>query len=209
MNLKLKESSAELVNKISKRVPTFHHHYHILMDIADTYFFNNNMIYAEIGAYSGGSASLMVSRPKTKVISIDIGDPISPEIAINNVNYYNFNNNFYKYIHGNSKEYSTVNELAEVLNGEKIDILFIDGDHFYNAVVSDFYEYKHLVNSNGFIVFDDYQDHIYSPDVKPAVDMIVSNLSENDYEIIGSLKNTCNAYPSEIEYNNCFVIRKL
>lgn len=208
MNLKLEINSVKLVDEISKKVLTFHHHYHILMDIANSYFPKKDIIYTEIGTYCGGSACLMVSRPNTKVISIDIGNPVSPEIAINNVNSYNLSNNFYRYIHGNSKEYSTINNLSEILVGEKIDILFIDGDHSYNGVLSDFYEYKNFVNSNGFIVFDDYNDFTHSPEVRPAVDTIVSSLSDVDYEIIGSLKNLHGAYPKEFEYNNCFVIRK-
>ena len=48
--------------------------------------------------------------------------------------------------------------------------------------------YNEFVNNNGFIIFDDYNDSVYSPQVKNAVQDIVKNIDTNKYEIIGDLK---------------------
>ena len=120
--------SLNLVRKISNAIDnkTFHHHYHILYDIAST--FDDMINYVEIGCYAGGSACLMAQRPMTNVFSIDIGVPIKPVVAINNFNKLNSNNNKFNYLEGNSYNIGTKKMLTdELIDG--IDILFIDGGH--------------------------------------------------------------------------------
>lgn len=93
----------------------------------------------------------------------------------------------------------------------KTDILFIDGDHSYQGVLYDFYNYEIFVNSGGYIIFDDYLDKIYSPDVKKAVDFIVSKLDTSKYEIIGSLPNYQKSFSNtnvEFTHLNEFIIKK-
>ena len=209
MTLNPTKESLDIVEKISKTVNTFHHHYHILYDIANQYYGEESINYIEIGAYAGGSASLMMHRKNTKIISIDIGQPIEPVNAIFNVNANNFYGNSYTYIHGDSSKQSTINQLEELLSDAKIDILFIDGDHGYNSVIRDFNNYVDFVNDGGFIIFDDYNDNIYSPEVKLAVNDIISKLDLSKYSIIGSVENVHCASPKEMTQNNCFILRKV
>jgi predicted O-methyltransferase YrrM len=209
MGLNPTEESLNIVENLSKTVQTFHHHYHILYDIANQYYGDKNITYVEIGAYAGGSASLMMHRNNTKIISIDIGDPIDPQITIDNVKSNNKYENFYRYIHGNSQKDSTINHLIELLDGDKIDILFIDGDHSYDGVVEDFNNYVGFVNDGGFIVFDDYNDHWFCPEVKIAVNDILTKLDLSKYVVIGSVENKYSARPIELSENNCFVLRKI
>jgi predicted O-methyltransferase YrrM len=213
MDLKPTQKSLDMVRQISFNVSTFHHHYHILYDIAET-FGNNKINYLEIGAYAGGSSCLMLQRLNTTVISIDLGEPIPKGQVFENVINYKNNNNYYKYIQGNSQVVETKNEVIEALSNSrilgysnKIDILFIDGDHSFNGVVADFNMYSDLVSIGGYIIFDDYRDDVHSPDVKKVVDSLIPSLL--DYEIIGTFKNDLQAYPSELEEGNCFVIKKL
>ena len=42
-----------------------------------------------------------------------------------------------------------------LLNGKKLDLLFIDGDHAYKSVLGDWLIYKSFVNKNGIIAFHD------------------------------------------------------
>jgi cephalosporin hydroxylase len=196
------------VENISNQInnQTFHHHYHILYDIANAYPIDYILNYVEIGCYAGGSACLMLQRENTSVFSIDLGNPINPDIVKQNVNKLNKHNNNYNYIKGSSHDLEIFNKLIECI--DEIDILFIDGDHSYGGVILDFEMYSKLVKSGGYIIFDDYNDYQYSPQVNSAVDYIVSNL-KNSYNIIGTVKNTFGARPSELIDGNCFIIQKL
>ena len=97
------------------------------------------------------------------------------------------------------------------LKGFVTDILFIDGDHSYQGVLDDFNNFNEFISRGGFIVFDDYQDAIYSPEVKPAVDHIVKLIELNNlpFEIIGNPENYNSVYPSELKLLNEFIIRKV
>jgi cephalosporin hydroxylase len=47
---------------------------------------------------------------------------------------------------------------ALILGEERLDLLFIDGDHSYEGVKQDFETYRGLVKEGGFIVFHDIKD---------------------------------------------------
>lgn len=198
------KNSLNIVEKITKQIPSFHHHYHILYDLSN--LINKDKInYLEIGAYGGASAILMLHNPNVYAFSIDIGYPIKKEDVIKNISVF-FKDERYIYIKGDSQKKETKEELFKKIN--KVDILFIDGDHSYQAVLNDFKMYSDMVEKNGYIVFDDYRCSI-SPQVKPAVDYIVKNLNKENFEIIGTLKNLYSAYPEELKDGNCFIIKKL
>jgi predicted O-methyltransferase YrrM len=205
--MKHTKESLDLTRSISDNInnQTMHHHYHILYDIANTYPKNTNITYVEIGCYAGGSACLMLQRPNTNVISIDLGQPIPKETVYSNVEKLNKNNNSYNYLEGNSQTYEMVDRLKELTN--EIDILFIDGDHSYQAVINDFMLYEGLVKSGGYIVFDDYRDE-GCPGTKEAVDEIVESVNGR-YTSIGTLPNIYGARPDTLIEGNDFIIQKL
>jgi cephalosporin hydroxylase len=63
-------------------------------------------------------------------------------------------------IEGSSYEPGTVNRVATVLANQKIDVLFIDGDHTYAGVRADYEAYKGFVRNGGLIAFHDIiEDH--------------------------------------------------
>lgn len=203
--MKATNLSLEITREISERInnQTFHHHYHVLFDIANTYPDSYPLEYLEIGCYAGGSACLMLQRKNTSVTSIDLGVPINPDIVQENVKMLNHHNNPYTYIKGDSKSDAVYSQVSN----KKYDIIFIDGDHSYSGVISDFQKYSELVKKNGYIVFDDYNDSKYSPQVKKAVDDILSNLE--GYLIIGTLPNSFGARPDTLKDGNDFIIQKL
>jgi predicted O-methyltransferase YrrM len=207
INILGSEESLKVVTEISDAIDnrTFHHHYHVLYDIANLYNPEDNINYLEIGCYGGGSACLLLQRPNTNVVSVDLGHPIPPEVVLKNVSVLNKHNNKYEYIQGDSKDINNFNKVKIIHN--QVDILFIDGDHTYNGVKSDFELYSKLVKDGGYIVFDDYNDHVHSPDVKNYVDNLVENIND-EYEIIGTIKNTWGARPSDLVDGNCFILRK-
>lgn len=204
--MKPTKESLILTQGISDKInnQTFHHHYHVLYDIAKSFSADHKLVYLEIGCYAGGSACLMLLRPNTTVISIDLGKPINPTIVKSNVAKINKLNNPYTYIQGNSQIIETRDKLVQLI--DNIDILFIDGDHSYNGIMRDFNMYSSLVNIGGYIVFDDYNDYVYSPAVKLAVDDIIKNLV--GYEIIGTLPNEFGARPAHLKDGNCFIMKK-
>ena len=54
-----------------------------------------------------------------------------------------------------SMKESTLSKVKEILNGKQLDFLFIDGDHRYEAIKSDYEMYSPLVRSGGVIGFHD------------------------------------------------------
>jgi predicted O-methyltransferase YrrM len=169
--------------------------------------------YMEIGSYVGSSASLVLRNPfPTNIICIDpcilppshYGGVISQgETLFNNIK----NNNIHNYNINLCKKYSNDPMLLKHFKdtNTKVDILFIDGAHDYNSVINDWRNYNGFVNSGGYIIFDDYYDYKYSPEVKPAVDEIMKNIDRTVYEIIGSPKNTLD--DTSIGYNNTYGLK--
>lgn len=207
---KITEDSLLRLNEISQSMDgtTFHKYTHILYDIR-TELGDNPITYLEIGSYAGASISLISSHPfPTKCFSVDLGTPISPTTVDGNVNKFKNEKSTFEYIQGNSQSVEVINKVINIV--EKIDILFIDGDHSYNGVISDYNNYKIFVNDGGYIVFDDYIDLIYSPEVKIAVDDLIDTFKEDGYDIIGapsySLLDKLNSPSSPI--SNLFVIKK-
>jgi predicted O-methyltransferase YrrM len=200
--------SLDILQHISNNMlgNTFHHHFHILYDLRSS--ISKEVInYVEIGAYCGASSCLMLNHPQqVNVTSIDIGTftPGGVNTIHQNVEKFKLNHNKFELIVGDSHSSETLNTLKSKVS--EIDILYIDGEHSYSSVIQDFNDYKDLVVSGGYIVFDDYLDT--NMQVKPAVDDII-NLLNNEFEVIGCINNTFSARPSDFIYNNDFILKKL
>jgi predicted O-methyltransferase YrrM len=210
INFKITENSLNKTNEIINNMngKSFHNHYHILYDICDS--FEGGVTYVEIGTFAGGSASLISTHPKVnKVISIDLGMPINKSIPINNVTKFKHNDCVYDYIEGDSTNPSTIERLRKLTTN--VDVLFIDGDHQYDGVIKDFNNYKDFVVKGGYIIFDDYQDYIHSPEVKKAVDDLVGGLNVLEYEILGSIEYDLISKTNvpELSSSNEFILKKL
>jgi predicted O-methyltransferase YrrM len=205
--MKHTKESLSLAEKISNEMDgkTFHHHYHILYDIVNLFPKDQNLTYVEIGCYAGGSSCLILQRPNTEVFAIDLGTPVPQSVVMKNVHKFNIHNNKFEYIQGNSQQIVTLHKLKSLI--DEIDVLFIDGDHSAQGVKKDFSMYSPMVKQGGYIVFDDYLDKVHSPQVRGAVDDIVSNIS--GYEIIGNLPNIFGARPLSLQEGNCFIIKKV
>jgi|AntRauTorcE11897_2_1112592.scaffolds.fasta_scaffold01629_5 predicted O-methyltransferase YrrM len=187
---------------------SFHHHNHVLLDIANQFYKKEDQItYLEIGTYKGASSLLMCHRENTKVVTVDRGKPIPMDLVRDNFNKYNPRpENSPTQIIGDSHSSQTFKIVEEETNGE-VDILFIDGDHSEKGVIKDFELYSPLIKKGGFIVFDDYEDAKHSPEVKPTVNNLMAK-HYDDWEIMFLPANILDAKPKQLQHYNVLVARK-
>ena len=79
-------------------------------------------------------------------------------------------------IRADSHNQKTLEKLKAILNGRKIDFLFIDGDHTYRGVKKDFEMYSPLVKESGIIAFHDIVG--YSPETGCEVSRFWEEIKE-------------------------------
>lgn len=58
-------------------------------------------------------------------------------------------------LNGSSQDDAMAARVASALSGHPLDLLFIDGDHRWDGVVSDFLRYRRFVRPGGLVVFHD------------------------------------------------------
>lgn len=213
-NLNNSQESLNILRDVNSRnkLKKFHEWTHILYGIR-TLMGPEIKTYMEIGSYIGSSASLVLRNPfPSNIICIDpcnlhpshYGGSLSQdEILLHNIK----DNNIHNYGVKLYKKYSNDPILLKHFKdtNTKVDILFIDGAHDYNGVINDWINYNGFVNSGGYIIFDDYNDYKYSPQVKPAVDEIMKHIDPIVYEIIGSPLNTLDDV--SVGYNNTYGLK--
>jgi len=72
----------------------------------------------------------------------------------------------------------TLEKAKKLLNGKKVDFLFIDADHTYEGVKQDFLQYRELVSENGIIAF---HDIAHNPNPVYGVEKLWHEI-KNDYK---------------------------
>lgn len=113
----------------------------------------------EIGVYGGGSFALWCSLASGKKIGVDSGSidgPIPQRVG-------DFRSWFgdVSVIRGNSHDEETKRQVVQMLGAEKLDFLFIDGDHTLEGVSKDYEMYGPLVRPGGWIGFHDITESEY------------------------------------------------
>jgi len=117
----------------------------------------------EIGTFLGGTFYTMckLSNPAGKKISIDCPDVITPGSEVVKQKYNEIDRYLIKFakdvviIRDDSKSDECLQKLEKELQGELLDFIFIDGDHTYERVKSDFINYKKYLKDGGYIAFHD------------------------------------------------------
>jgi cephalosporin hydroxylase len=129
----------------------------------------------EIGTANGGTLFLFcqIASPTATIISVDLpSGPFGggyPEWKIPFYKSFATNKQKLYLIREDSHASTTLKYVEKILEGHKLDFLFIDGDHTYEGVKKDFEMYFPLVRKGGIIAFHDIMEH--SPETGCEVSM--------------------------------------
>lgn len=114
----------------------------------------NPRIIVEIGTARGGTLLIWSYLASKRVITCDLNDTTLQRPLFSRFPPPGSNCQV-TLLSGNSHEASFKARLAQELNGEKADFLFIDGDHTESGVEADYNDYKEFVRPGGLIAFHD------------------------------------------------------
>lgn len=111
-------------------------------------------IVLEIGTASGGTLMIWSRLASERVISCDLQNMDAQEELFTAFAPPGSSCNI-TLLSGNSHADDFRQRVAQELNGEKADFLFIDGDHTAPGVTADYYDYREFVRPGGIIAFHD------------------------------------------------------
>ena len=126
---------------------------------------NRPRVIIEIGTANGGTLFSLsrIASDDAFIISVDLpGGEFGggyPRWKIPLYNSFAIKNQKMYLVRADSHKEETLRKVKSILEGRKVDLLFIDGDHSYEGVKKDFEIYKSLVKKNGIIVFHDIVRH--------------------------------------------------
>jgi predicted O-methyltransferase YrrM len=119
----------------------------------------------EIGSSAGGTLYLWTraAAEDATIVSVDlpsggVGDPEEAERLHRFERFRRGRQRLYL-LRADSHAGLTRRRLAEILQGQGLDFLFIDGDHSYDGVRRDFDDYAPLVRPDGLIAMHDVHPH--------------------------------------------------
>lgn len=144
----------------------------------------------EIGVWKGKSLALMqrLVQTPTKVIGID---PCELPGQLEELAY------FHRALFPEGlliRGYSQIAIESTLELSRRFKLLHIDGGHLAFNVWMDFLIYEHFVVPGGYVVFDDYMDAEYSPEVGPTVDKMERLGVFDKYHVIGSVADFENSF---------------
>ena len=156
----------EIYNKISDIIQMNQAEARKLYDCAKS--LPENAVVVEIGTYQGGSAMVMAAAINGMVYTID-NDPKFETKILDNI----------LLIKGTSEE-------ATLAWDKPIDMLFIDGSHFYADVAKDIINWVPKVKDGGIVCFHDYGSHV---DVSVAVnEALLHRVGFSDNSLLAIIK---------------------
>ncbi|MFX1237242.1 MAG: class I SAM-dependent methyltransferase [Promethearchaeota archaeon] len=136
-----------------------------IIEFLKKYLRHNPKYILEIGTAKGGTLFLLthLAVRNSKIISLDLpGGEFGAGYPRYKIPFYkNFarNNRQINLIRGNSHHPLSKRRVLKKLKGNKLDVLFIDGDHTYDGAKKDFTQYKSLLRKGGMIIFHDIVVH--------------------------------------------------
>ena len=121
----------------------------------------NPKVIVEVGTNMGGSLFCFtkVATSDALIISVDLPDGMGgggyPLYRSDFYKSFATNNQKMHLLRENSHDDNTLNKVKQILGNQKIDFLFLDGDHSYEGIKQDFEMYSPLVRSGGLVGFHD------------------------------------------------------
>jgi predicted O-methyltransferase YrrM len=119
----------------------------------------------EIGTAHGGTFYLWtrVAAPDARLISVDLppwerDDPGEGE-TVRRLRSFTRKAQQLHLLRSDSHDRETERAVEALLGDDRLDVLFIDGDHSYDGVRSDFSAYSRLVGPGGLVAFHDIHPH--------------------------------------------------
>lgn len=138
--------------------------------------------FLEIGSHSGGTFGCWAGVIGGKKLSIDLPAPMV-DIRLRDACWQDDFDNVHIY-HGDSHAPEALAWAENILNGEKVDFLFIDGDHSHHGCLYDYQMYKHLVTDTGVIGFHDIVNSDKHHSEGCFVDKVWEELREPDMNMV-------------------------
>lgn len=156
-NINTNTSKNNILSIIKDRIC---HHRVRFLNILINYFKGDVLNYLEIGVHNGCSMGYVLQSDYkiNNCYGIDLfentfyKDKLNKNKIYSRLNQLNKNKNNIHLIKGNSCD----KKIIEHISDKVYDLIFIDGDHRYEGVKKDFYNYYELLSDNGIMVFDDY-----------------------------------------------------
>ena len=115
----------------------------------------------EIGTASGGTLFLFtgIANPDATLISVDLPDGKfggkRPESMAQLFKSFGKEGQTIQLLRADSHDIGTLSKVKDLLAGNTLDLLFIDGDHSYEGVRRDFEMYSSIVRKGGLVAFHD------------------------------------------------------
>ena len=134
----------------------------------------------EIGFRRGGTLAVWHELSRGKVIGVDLPDEFSKQRAgeLGKAYARTF------FVLSDSHLAATLQDVTYILQGEPLDLLFIDGDHSYEGVLRDWEMYAPLVRPGGIVAFHDIQANP-ACEVKALWEMLNQQREHREFNIGG------------------------
>mgnify|MGYP001205516727 FL=1 len=127
----------------------------------------------EIGLGHFGSTHFIFRELFDEVITIE-KDFSRVRLFVDNLIKYdeNYNLNNSRFVHGYSYEPSTIHKVEQILGDNLLDMLFIDGNHSYQDILTDYLIYKNFLKPGGYLVVHDYMWPFNDYEIKRFIDSL-------------------------------------
>ncbi len=137
------------IQQVRKEIETF-------VDLLLSMKLTNSILEVGLGYY--GSTHFLWRQFIEKVITIEISHERVRKFGGNMRKFYGkwvLDDNRSSFLIGSSTDAGTVKKAYDLLKGKRVDVLFIDGLHSYEGVLTDWLLYNPLVKKGGMVVFHD------------------------------------------------------